>query len=135
MNEEKENETINYLKMSPKKRTKGVNSKIFLLLKTLKPLIDYLDEPVNEELDKILYKLSENITYLELPKGSILKKLEDEESNFYILLKGKVAELTIKYSKIFLTLKEYLQHIIKLQILQENFLLQDILKRNKNSKN
>ena len=132
MNEDKESEMINYLKMSPKKRTKGVNTKICLFLKTLKPLIDYLDEPTNEELYNILYKLSENITYLELPKGSILKKIEDEESNFYILLKGKVAELTIKYSKIFLTLKEYLQHIIKLQILQENFLLQDILKRNKN---
>jgi len=132
MNEEKENEIINYIKIQPKIRTKVVNTKIFLLLKTLKPLIDYLDEPINEELDKILYKLSENITYLELPKGSKLKKLEDEESNFYILLKGKVAELTIKYTKIFLTLKEYLQHLIKLQILEENFLLKEILKRNNN---
>ena len=126
MNEDKESEMINYLKMSPKKRTKGVNTKICLFLKTLKPLIDYLDEPTNEELYNILYKLSENITYLELPKGSKLKKLEDEESNFYILLKGKVAELTIKYTKIFLTLKEYLQHLIKLQILEENFLLKKI---------
>ena len=57
MNEEKENEIINYIKIQPKIRTKVVNTKIFLLLKTLKPLIDYLDEPINEELDKILYKL------------------------------------------------------------------------------
>ena len=30
-----------------------MNTKIFLILKSLKPLIDYLDEQINEELDKI----------------------------------------------------------------------------------
>ncbi len=126
------NENLNFIKVPPDKRTNGQNLRILSILKSLKPLIDYLDEPVKKELDKILFKLAENITYLELPKGSTLKKLGDEDSFFYILIKGKVAELSIRYSKIFLTIKEYFLHLMKLQILQENFLLTECLSRNNN---
>ena len=126
------NENLNFIKVAPDKRTNGQNLRILSILKSLKPLIDYLDEPVKKELDKILFKLAENITYLELPKGSTLKKLGDEDSFFYILIKGKVAELSIRYSKIFLTIKEYFLHLMKLQILQENFLLTECLTRNNN---
>ena len=126
------NENLNFIKVPPDKRTNGQNLRILSILKSLKPLIDYLDEPVKKELDKILFKLAENITYLELPKGSTLKKLGDEDSFFYILIKGKVAELSIRYSKIFLTIKEYFLHLMKLQILQENFLLTECLTRNNN---
>jgi hypothetical protein len=125
------NENLNFIKVPPDKRTNGQNLRILSILKSLKPLIDYLDEPVKKELDKILFKLAENITYLELPKGSTLKKLGDEDSFFYILIKGKVAELSIRYSKIFLTIKEYFLHLMKLQILQENFLLRECLTKNK----
>jgi hypothetical protein len=121
MIDDEQNENLNFMKVLPKERTNAQNLRILSILKTLKPLIDYLDEPIKKELDMILFKLAENITYLELPKGSTIKKLGDEDSFFYILIKGKVAELSIRYSKIFLTIKEYFLHLMKLQILQENF--------------
>ena len=119
------------MKILPKERTNAQNLRILSILKTLKPLSDYLDEPIKKELDMILFKLAENITYLELPKGSTIKKLGDEDSFFYILLKGKVAQLSIRYSKIFLSIKEYFIHLMKLQIPQENFLLRECLTKNK----
>ena len=128
---ENKNEYINYIKMPQKERTHFVNLKIVSLLKIYKPLIDYLDEPNNKELTKILYKLSENLTYRELSKGLTLKQLGDEDCKFYILLKGKIAELSIRYRKLFLTINEYFLHIIKLHILQEHFLLNEVLSRNK----
>jgi hypothetical protein len=120
MREEPE-EYINYIKIDPEIRTNVILSKITSYLKTFKPFIDYLDEPNKNELDKILYKLSEKITYLELKKGSTIKQVGEEDFNFYILLKGKVAKLSIKYNKKFLTIKEYLNYLIKLQMLQETF--------------
>ncbi len=131
MREEPE-DYINYIKIDPKNRTKVILTKINSFLKTFKPFIDYLDEPNKNELDEILYKLSEKITYLELPKGSILKQMGEEDFNFYILLNGKVAKLSLKYNKIFLTIKEYLNYLIKLQILQETFLLNESINKNKN---
>ncbi len=79
---ENKNECINYIKMPQKERTHFVNLKIVSLLKIYKPLIDYLDEPNNKELTKILYKLSENLTYRKLLKGLSLKKLRDEDCKF-----------------------------------------------------
>ena len=131
MIDDEQNENLKFMKVLPKERTNAQNLRILSILKTLKPLIDYLDEPIKKELDMILFKLAENITYLELPKGSTLKKLGDEDSFFYILLKGKVAQLSIRYSKIFLSIKEYFIHLMKLQILQENFLLRECLTKNK----
>ena len=131
MREESE-EYINYIKIDPEIRTNVILSKITSYLKTFKPFIDYLDEPNKNELDKILYKLSEKITYLELKKGSTIKQVGEEDFNFYILLKGKVAKLSIKYNKKFLTIKEYLNYLIKLQMLQETFLLNETINKNKN---
>ena len=131
MREEPE-EYINYIKIDPEIRTNVILSKITSYLKTFKPFIDYLDEPNKNELDKILYKLSEKITYLELKKGSTIKQVGEEDFNFYILLKGKVAKLSIKYNKKFLTIKEYLNYLIKLQMLQETFLLNETINKNKN---
>ena len=131
MREEPE-EYINYIKIDPEIRTNVILSKITSYLKTFKPFIDYLDEPNKNDLDKILYKLSEKITYLELKKGSTIKQIGEEDFNFYILLKGKVAKLSIKYNKKFLTIKEYLNYLIKLQMLQETFLLNETINKNKN---
>jgi hypothetical protein len=130
MREEPE-DYINYIKIEPEIRTNVILLKISSFLKTFKPFIDYLDEPNENELDKILLKLSENLTYLELLKGSTIKQIGEEDYNFYILLKGKVAKLSVKYNKMFLTINDYFNYIIKLQMLQETVLLNECINKNK----
>ena len=48
MIDDEQNENLNFMKVLPKERTNAQNLRILSILKTLKPLIDYLDEPIKK---------------------------------------------------------------------------------------
>ena len=48
-----------------------------------------------------------------------------------MIFSGNIAKIDIKYTRTYITFKEYLKHLIKLKLLGENYVYKKCIKKNK----
>ena len=131
-NEEIVNKLKKVLFQSEEDREKELALKASSLLLQLPELVKYINEKNPVSNNEIFYDLGRYINYNRFPKGKIIQHIAKGDNNyFYMILTGNVAKIGIKYKKINMSCKEYILHLTKLQLLNENFLKNDSIKRNK----
>ena len=131
-NEEIVNKLKKVLFQSEEDREKELALKASSLLLQLPELVKYINEKNPVLNNEIFYDLGRYINYNRFPKGKIIQHIAQGDNNyFYMILTGNVAKIGIKYKKINMSCKEYILHLTKLQLLNENFLKNDSIKRNK----
>ena len=84
------------------------------------------------ELDLLVRTCAKNLNYIKLKKGQVLFKIGDAGDRFYFILSGKVNILKLKELKdINLTYVEYLQYCIFLIESKEDYILNEVTKKNR----
>ena len=112
-------------------RTKTLSGKISSLLMQLPALVKYINEPNPSLNEDIFYDLGRYISYLKLKKGKIVQQIFQGDNFFYMILTGKVAKIGIKYKKSNISFREYIIHLTKLQLLEEQFLITNCIEKNR----
>ena len=136
-----ENSNINLINQSLKKlkeltnwseeKTITLSETIALNLKKLPELKHYINENNKENESKIYFEMGRYLKYSRYKKGQFIKHSYDSDNFFYMIFSGSIAKIDIKYTRSYLTFKEYLIHLIKLKLLGENYIYKRCLKRNK----
>ena len=112
-------------------KTKLLAETIAKYLKILPELKNYVNENIPENESKIFFELGKYLQYHKYKKGKCIKHSYDPDNLFYMVLSGKVAKIDIKYCRVYLSFKEYLKHLIKLKLLDENYIYRKCIKKNK----
>ena len=112
-------------------KTKLLSETIAKYLKILPELKNYVNENIPEKESKIFFELGKYLQYHKYKKGKFIKHSYDLDNFFYMVLSGKVAKIDIKYCRVYLSFKEYLKHLIKLKLLEENYIYRKCIKKNK----
>ena len=111
-------------------RTKVISEQISLLLTKIPELVKYINENDPQKNDDIFYDLGRYINYQKLIRGKILQRICEGDRYFYMIVTGEIAKVGIRYQKVTTTFKEYILYLTKLQLLEENFLLNDCIEKN-----
>ena len=112
-------------------KTITLSETIALNLKKLPELKHYINENNIENESKIYFEMGRYLKYSRYKKGQFIKHSYDSDNFFYMIFSGSIAKIDIKYTRSYLTFKEYLIHLIKLKLLGENYIYKRCLKRNK----
>ena len=112
-------------------KTITLSETIALNLKKLPELKHYINENNKENESKIYFEMGRYLKYSRYKKGQFIKHSYDSDNFFYMIFSGCIAKIDIKYTRSYLTFKEYLIHLIKLKLLGENYIYKRCLKRNK----
>ena len=112
-------------------KTITLSETIALNLKKLPELKHYINENNKENESKIYFEMGRYLKYSRYKKGQFIKHSYDSDNFFYMIFAGSIAKIDIKYTRSYLTFKEYLIHLIKLKLLGENYIYKRCLKRNK----
>ena len=102
------------------------NSKLIKKLET--------DQTSDKKMDMstMVYNCAKSLSYVKLSKGEILFKIGDVGDKFFFILKGKINILKLRELKdIYMTNVEYLQYCIFLIQKKEDYILKEVLKKNK----
>ena len=84
------------------------------------------------DLDLLVRSCAKNLNFKKLNKGEILFKIGELGDRFYFILNGKVNILKLKELKdIYLTYIEYLQYLIFLIDSKEEYILNEVTKKNR----
>ena len=98
-------------------------------------LIKKLESEASErksEMDNLIYNCVKNLGYVKLERGKILFKIGDIGDKFYFILQGKISVLKLKEVKnIYMTNVEYLKYCIFLINNKEDYILNEVFKKNK----
>ena len=84
------------------------------------------------ELEQLIQTCAKSLNYIKLQKGEVLFKIGDTGDRFYFILNGKINILKLKELKnISLTLVEYLQYCIFLIEEKEEYILNEVTRKNR----
>ena len=100
-------------------------------LEILPELKHYINENNKENESKIFYEIGKYLKYSKYKKGKFIRHSYDSDNFFYMLFSGNIAKIDIKYTRTYISFKEYLSYLIKLKLLGENYIYKKCLKRNK----
>ena len=99
--------------------------------------LDYLNEYLKYKEDKnknnsskIILELAWISFYKYKKKLSFIKKANEDKNNFYLILNGKLSQLTLTFKKEKISIEEYLIYMIKMKLLQEKQILSKCCKLN-----
>jgi len=112
-------------------KTTTLSETIASNLKKLPEIKKYINENNKDNETKIFFELGRYLKYSRYKKGQFIKHSYDSDNFFYMIFSGSIAKIDIKYTRSYLTFKEYLIHLIKLKLLGENYIYRKCLKRNK----
>jgi len=93
---------------------------------------NFINENIKDNESKIFFELGKNLKYSKYQKGQFIKHPYDSDDYFYMLFSGDVAKIDIKYNKLYISFKDYLNHLIKLKLLGEDHIYTKCIKINKN---
>ena len=84
------------------------------------------------DLEMLITNCAKSLGYLKLKKGEVLFKIGDIGDKFYFILDGKINVLKLKELKdVYMTSVEYLQYCLFLISIKEDYILNEVLKKNK----
>ena len=100
-------------------------------LKKIPEIKQYINENNKENESKIFFELGKYLKYNRYKKGNFIKRTYESDKFFYMIFSGNIAKIDIKYTRTYITFKEYLKHLIKLKLLGEDYVYKKCLKNNK----
>ena len=126
---------LQILKYEKQNRKKEEIELTLPMLLTLKEFIEYYcsNETNKEIITKNLYKLAWIIFYSFYKKNHIIKKSNENNEFFYLILNGSVDKYSLVFNKNDITIEEYIKYLIKLQKLEEFEILNRLKILNKNN--
>ena len=84
------------------------------------------------DMETLVVNCAKSLGYVKLEKGEVLFKIGDIGDKFYFILSGKINILKLKeLKKIFMTNVEYLQYCMFLIDYKEDYILNEVFKKNK----
>ena len=84
------------------------------------------------DMETLVVNCAKSLGYVKLEKGEVLFKIGDIGDKFYFILSGKINILKLKeLKKIFMTNVEYLQYCMFLIDNKEDYILNEVFKKNK----
>ena len=114
-----------------KEKSNTLSETIASHLKKIPELKQYINENIKENESKIFFEIGKHLKYCRYKKGKFIKHSYEPDNFFYLVFSGKIAKMDIKYTRSYLSFKEYLIHLIKMKILGENYIYKKCLKKNK----
>ena len=115
-----------------KKKIINTISKFIRNSKLIQKLESEFRSDKKSDLEHLIKTCAKNLGYVKLQKGEILFKIGDIGDRFYFILNGKVNILKLKEIKdIYLTYVEYLQYCIFLIDSKEEYILNEVTKKNR----
>ena len=122
---------VSILKFEPQNRSRKDIEKTIPWLSTLDDLTTFLllDEKPSDY-HNIMIEFGLILFYQYAKQHHIVKRLGEKHNFFYLVMNGSLAQLEVEYSKESLSDEDYLIHLIKLSILNENELANKIISNN-----
>ena len=93
---------------------------------------NFINENIKDNESKIFFELAKNLKYSKYQKSQFIKHPYDSDDYFYMVFSGDVAKIDIKYNRLYISFKDYLNHLIKLKLLGEDHIYTKCIKINKN---
>ena len=126
MKEKKYNKCLNELRKPIETRNQDI---IIDYIKTLEPLMNLIQEK-NEESEDIIHKISKIMTLQSNKTNDLIIQYGERGNNFYIILQGTIGIFVPKYSEYYMDEEEFILHLLKLRIYNQNELIVQCLRKN-----
>ena len=112
------------------RRTKIFSEQIGWLLESIPSIFNFVNENDPILRGKIFSELGFYIRYQKHYKGSVIQHIGSVDDIFYINMTGSILKLDIKYKTLNITYKEYVLYLSKLYLLNEKYMINEIIKKN-----
>ena len=125
---------LQILKYERNNRTRYEINQTLPFFATLGPFQYYINLKENNNENnssKIILDLAWNSFYKYKKKMSIIKRANEENEGFFLILNGNITKLNLVFKKEKLTIEEYLLYILKMKYLSENQIIYKCNKLNK----
>ena len=96
----------------------------------LQPFNQIFSESDYNEIKTILQNLANHLKYKCIKKNKIICRYGQNVENFYLILKGSINVLVPNEEQILMTEEEYFRYLINLRILNENYILRQVMAKN-----
>ena len=121
------------LLIPPKNRTLSNVKQIIPYINTLKSFIYTFKSENESKFPEMLNQLCQNMIYQNIVKDRFVVKFGERGNVFYVILKGKIAIVIVKYQKIELNEEEYILQLLKYKRFKENELIRLSIALNNNT--
>ena len=125
---------LQILKYERENRTRYEINQTLPFFATLSPFQHYINLKENNNENnssKIVLDLAWNSFYKYKKKMSIIKRANEDNNSFFLILNGNITKLNLIFKKEKLTIEEYLLYILKMKYLSENQIIYKCNKLNK----
>ena len=126
MKEKKYNKCLKELKKPKESRNQEV---IIDYIKTLEPLMNLIQER-NEDSEDIIQKISKIMNLQSNRENDLIIQYGERGNNFYIILQGTIGIFVPKYLEYYMNEEEFILHLLKLRIYNQNELIIQCLRKN-----
>ena len=117
------------LKYEHSNRTKEDIMKTLPFFQTLDTFNEYINMQEKNS-SKIILNLAWLSFYKYKKQFSIIKRPNEDNNFFYLILNGSVAKLNLIFKKVKMSIEEYLLYLIKMKLLKENHIINKCNKLN-----
>jgi len=121
------------LLVPPKTRTIAHLKGIIPYINTLKSFIYTFKSENESRFSEMLNELCQNMIYEKIVKDRFVVKFGERGNVFYVILKGKIAIVIVKYQKLELNEEEYILQLLKYKRFKENELIRLSIALNNNT--
>ena len=121
------------LLIPPKTRTASQLKQIIPYINTLKSFIFTFKSENESKFSEMLNELCQNMIYEHINKDRFVVKFGERGNVFYVILRGKIAIVIVKYQKIELNEEEYILQLLKYKRFKENELIRLSIALNNNT--
>ena len=108
-----------YLILNKKIRSVEELKSIVFYLSTLDYFMHIVHQEIQKDTFEILFDISQTVSISHILKGKLIQQFNESFNSFYIVAEGEISILNQYHSQEYLTEAEYVDHLIKLFILEE----------------
>ena len=126
MKEKKYNKCLRELKKPVESRNQDI---IIDYIKTLEPLMNLIQER-NEFSEDIIHKIAKIMNLQSNITNDLIIQYGERGNNFYIILQGTIGIFVPKYTEYYMNEEEFILHLLKLRIYNQNELIIQCLRKN-----
>lgn len=123
-------------KIDIKNRKKEEMKDLLPILLSCEDFMDFMcSKEYEEDLQEILLEFACLLNYKSFPDNFIIRKSGDKSNEFFLILDGNVTVLNLIFEKECLSEEEYITYLIKMDILNENYIIDKCIQLNYNLMN
>ena len=123
-------------KIDIKNRKKEEMKDLIPVLSSCEDFMDFMcSKEYEEDLTDILLEFACLLNHKSFPENFIIKKSGEKSNEFFLIIDGNVTVLNLIFEKECLSEEEYLTYLIKMKILNENYIIDKCIQLNYNLMN